>query len=171
MEKADLIKYLKGGDLRSVARVDKLVILIKSQKDFDGLFQYLYSNDRLIVMRAADAIEKVSLKNSEYLDEYTQDIINLMNVAIDKELKWHLALISSRLDLLVEDLKVVWDKLTFWATDKRESKIVRVNSIQALFDLASKNEELKRDFSLTIQTIKNENIPSINARLRKLKIK
>ncbi len=167
----DLIKYLEGGDLRSIAGVDKLVILIKSQKDFDELFQYLYSNDRLIVMRAADAIEKVTLKNSKYLNKYTQDIINLMNAAIDKELKWHLALISSRLDLLEKDLGFVWDKLTFWATDKKESKIVRVNSIQALFDLASKNEELKRDFSLTIQTIENENVPSINARLRKLRIK
>ncbi len=171
MEKTDLIKYLKGGDLRSIANVDKLVILIKSQKDFDKLFQYLFSKDRLIVMRTADAIEKVSRRKFEYLNKCTQDIINLMNAAIDKELKWHLALISSRLNLSIQDLGIVWDKLTFWATDKKESKIVRVNSIQALFDLANKNEELKRDFSLTVQTIENENIPSINARLRKLKIK
>ena len=97
--------------------------------------------------------------------------INLINITIDKDLKWHLALIASRLELKTEELGIVWDKLTQWAKDKKESKIVRVNSIQTLFDLTKQNGELKRDFDLTIQEIEAENIPSINARLRKLKIK
>jgi len=169
--KDDLIKYLKGSDLRSIAGADKIVSLIKTQKDFDELFKLLFSKDRLIVMRTADAVEKITLQNPEYLKGHNQDIINLINTAINKELKWHLALIVSRLNLTFEQLGIAWDKLTKWATDRKESKIVRVNSIQSLFDLTKKNKELKRDFDLTIQTIEAENIPSINARLRKLKIK
>lgn len=53
-------KYLQGGDLRSIADVDQLIPLIKTQKTFDELFSCLESEDRLIVMRAADAIEKIT---------------------------------------------------------------------------------------------------------------
>ncbi|PID78141.1 MAG: hypothetical protein CSB21_01560 [Deltaproteobacteria bacterium] len=164
----NLLKHLKGGDLRSIAEANKAVSLIKTQKDFDELFNLLFSKDRLIVMRAADAIEKITLKNPEYLEKYNQELINLINNAVDKELKWHLALIAPRLNLTIDESIIVWRKLTNWAKDKNESKIVRVNSIQALFDLANKNEELKKDFDLTIQEIETENIPSIKARLKKI---
>jgi len=167
----NLLTYLKGGDLRSIVNANEVLLLIKTQADFDELFQYLFSNDRLIIMRTADAIEKITLQKNEYLKGYNQEIIDLIETSIDKEFKWHLALISSRLDFTTKELGIIWDKLTKWTTDKKESKIVRVNSIQTLFDLANKNEELKRDFDLTIQEIEAENIPSINARLRKLKIK
>lgn len=167
----NLIKYLKGGDLRSIADANKVVSLIKTQADFDELFQYLFTNDRLIVMRTADAVEKITLQNPEYLTEHNQDIINLIHTAVDKELKWHLALIASRINLTIAELGIICDKLTQWAKDKKESKIVRVNSIQSLFELTKQNNDLKRDFDLTIQEIEAENIPSINARLRKLKIK
>lgn len=167
----NLIKYLNGGDLRSIADANEVVPLIKTQTDFDKLFKYLVTNDRLIVMRTADAIEKITLQNPEYLIRHNQDIINLINTAVDKELKWHLALIASRLNLTVIELGIIWDKLIQWVKDKKESKIVRVNSIQTLFDLSNKNVELKRDFDITIQEVEAENIPSINARLRKLKIK
>ncbi len=166
----NLLKYLKGGDLRSIADSNKIVSLVKTQTDFEELFQYLFSNDRLIVMRTADAIEKITLQKPEYLTGHNQNIINLIGTAIDKELKWHLALIVSRLDLTTEELGIVWNKLTNWAVDKKESKIVRVNSIDSLLDLSNKNKELKKDFDLTIQEIETENIPSIKARMRKLKI-
>ncbi len=121
-------------------------------------------------MRAADTIEKITLNNPEYLKHHKQDIIKLMNTASDKELKWHLALIISRVDLTSTELGIVWEKLTNWAANSKESKIVRVNSIQSLFDLAMRKDELKKDFVLTIQAIEAEKIPSINARLRKLKL-
>ncbi|MCP4976554.1 MAG: hypothetical protein GY931_10370 [Maribacter sp.] len=165
------ISYLKGGDLRSIVNADKVVSLVKTKNDFAELFSYLHSNDRLLVMRSADAIEKFTLKNPDFLIGYNQEIINLMNKAVDKELKWHLALMSSRLDLTLKELEIIWGILNGWVKNKKESRIVRVNSIQALFDLTKQNEELRKDFEITIQEIETENIPSINSRLRKLNIK
>ena len=164
----NIIKYLQGGDLRSIANVDKVVSLIKTQTDFERLFQYLFSEDRLIVMRAADAIEKITLNNPKFLSNHEKEIINLLEIAVDKELKWHLALIAPRLDLALDELGIVWDKLVNWAKDKNESKIVRVNSIQSLFDLEKNNKKFEKDLKLIIQEIESENIPSINARLKKL---
>jgi len=162
--------YLQGGDLRSIAKVDELIEQIKTKKEFELLFQYLYSKNRLIVMCAVDAIEKITLKNPNFLTDHNHDIINLMKTAIDKELKWHLALLASRISLSSEELKIVWDQLKKWVKNKKESKIVRVNSIQSLYNLLQQHKSLKEDFDLIINEIKNENIPSMISRLRKLKI-
>jgi hypothetical protein len=165
------IEYLQGGDLRSIAKVDELIGLIKTQNEFDILFQYLYSENRLIAMRAIDAIEKITLRNPKYLSNHSQDIIKLLKSTTDKEFKWHLALLSSRVNLNKTELTIVWNQLKKWVTNKKESKIVRVNSIQSLFNLSQRNDNFKESFDSIIQEIENENIPSINARIRKLKQK
>lgn len=160
--------YLEGGDLRSIADVAQLIPLIQNQSDFDALFKYLYSSDRLLVMRASDAIEKITVRKPELLTNYKTNIIQLLYTASDKELKWHLALMVSRLKLSEKELIEVWDALTNWAKDKGESKIVRVNSIQALFDLTKQCAEREMEFEIISNQIISENIPSINARLKKL---
>lgn len=166
---SDLRKFLQGGDLRSIANVDQILSLIKNQENFDKLFQYLFSENRLIVMRAADAIEKITINNSVFLDNHKDELIKFLEDAQDKEFKWHLALLVSRIDLTQDEIGQVWTKLTKWVRDKSESKIVRANSLQALHDLTKKYTDLERDLEITIQEIKSENVPSINARIRKFK--
>src|SRR5690625_1307807 len=136
------IKYLQGGDIRSLARVDELVPLVKTQSDFDEVFQFLYSADELIVMRATDAVDKITASKPSFLASYKTDIIDLLHTAKDKRCKWHLALIVSRLDLSMEELGKVWMLLTSMVKNKKESRIVRVNAIQSLYDLAEKHQEL-----------------------------
>ena len=48
-------KHLKGCDLRSIGKSNKIVKLIDTQNQFDELFQNLFHPDRKVVMRA-DAI-------------------------------------------------------------------------------------------------------------------
>lgn len=62
----------------------------------------------------------------------------------------------------------IWALLTKWATDRKESKIVRVNSIQGLFNLLQQNPDLSQDFNLTLSEIEKEKIASLNARIKKL---
>ncbi len=163
-----LLEYLQGGDLRSIAGADEVVSLVKTPSDFDRLFQYLFSEDRLVVMRAADAVEKITLKKPEYLHGHSDEVIQLIQTASDKELKWHLALIAARMDLMEAELDGVWSTLAIWARDPKESRIVRVNSIQALFDLSGKKPKLRESFEQIARQIDAENIPSISARLRKI---
>ena len=54
-------------------------------------------------------------------------------------------------------------------TSKSESKIVRVNSLQALYDLSKRHVDLEKDWNLIINEIEKEDIPSLKARIRKLK--
>ena len=84
-------------------------------------------------------------------------------------MKWHIAQLIPRVDLTAAELKDVWNKFAYWALNKTESKIVRVNALQGLFDLSKVNRELKDDFEKIISTMEHEMIPSIQARIRKLK--
>lgn len=165
----DFEKFLFGGDLRSIGKSNLVVSFIKNQKDFDDLFEYIFHKDRIIVMRTADVIEKITIENPEYLTKYKNRIIDLCTIAEDKELKWHLALLVPRLPLDSKEFGKAWDTLTNWANDKTNSRIVRVNSIQGLHEMLKHKNELTEDFSLTITHLEEENIPSINARIRKLR--
>jgi hypothetical protein len=165
----NFLELLSGGDLRSIGQSNKVVHLIKGQADFDELFQFLFHKDRLVVMRAADAIEKVSVEDKSYLAKHRKDIIGLCQKASDKELKWHLALLVSRVVLTKNELGTVWQLLSSWALDKREGKIVRVNAVQGLFNLLQQNIELKKDFELLLLELERQGVASLNARIKKLK--
>ncbi len=163
-----IIDYLTGGDLRSISRVDQLVKQINSQADFDELFDFLSAADRLIAMRAADAVEKITRQRSDYLTEHKVQFIDLLANAKQKEFKWHLAQLASRFDFSGSELATVWQQLQYWLTDSKESKIVRVNALQALFDLSRDNGYYQKQFAAIVGQIKTDAAPSIAARLKKL---
>ena len=75
----------------------------------------------------------------------------------------------SRVLLNKNEVGAIWKLLTNWATDKQESKIVRVNAIQALYNLLAQNQHLKQDFGSTLSEVEKEHISSLNARIKKLK--
>lgn len=165
---SDMKKLLSGGDIRSLGESRKLLSLVHNQDHFDELFSMLLLNDRLISMRAGDVIEKITKENPAYLHKHKSALIKLTCSAINKELKWHLCLILARLKLTKSEAGKVWDLLNIWLKDKKESRIVRVNSLQSLFEMQLQYAELRKDFLLTVQQVQRENIPSLNARIRKL---
>jgi hypothetical protein len=166
---SELEKLLSGGDLRSIGKSGSVISKIKSQSDFNELFSYLFHHDRIVVMRAADAIEKITLTKPGYLKNHAQEIILLSGKATNKELMWHLAQLLSRLGLNRNEFRRAWNILTNWVKDKTNSRIVRVNSMQALFDLLSRDKSLLKDFNLTLLELEKENIPSINARIKMIR--
>ncbi|MBK9013796.1 MAG: hypothetical protein IPM82_06755 [Saprospiraceae bacterium] len=105
-----MVDMLAGGNLRSIGKVEQLLSLIKSQDDFDELFQLLSSPVRIVAMRAADAIEKIILPHPAFLEMHKTEILRLLNLAQHIEFKWHLALLASRIPLNVEELRSVWIK-------------------------------------------------------------
>jgi poly(3-hydroxyalkanoate) synthetase len=159
---------LNGGDLRSISGANTVVKLTQSQTGFDLLFDFLFDENRLIVMRTADAIEKITSQNPEYLDKHKDKWLELFQASKDIELKWHLALLVSRIKLHENELEEVFSLLKQWVLDKKESKIVRVNSLQALFEITQDNRVFQKDFDKIVDEIKKENVSSINARIKNL---
>jgi hypothetical protein len=166
-----VLSKLKGGDLRSIGKANTLITEITNQRKFDELFKGLFNNDRLVVMRSADAIEKITIEHPEYLDSHKNALLELLQIANHIELKWHLAQITPRLKLTKKETGIVWNILTQLAIDKSGSRIVRVFSIQALYDIQLQYPELKKDFTDTLAKLDRENIPSIKARIRILRNK
>ena len=161
---------LGGGDLRSIGEANNVADGIDSQDGFDSLFNCLHEKERLIVMRAADAIEKITLTHPEYLQQHKDEIIGFCLSETNIEFKWHLAILLSRLPLLTKEQYTVFDILKKWALNPEESKIVRVNALQSLYELSKQNEIFKKDFSSIVSIVEKENVPSLNARIRKLKL-
>ena len=62
----------------------------------------------------------------------------------------------------------VSDALTSWVTDSSESKIVRVNALQALYDINKQYHERDEELKELIGNLKKEKIPSLISRIRKL---
>lgn len=160
---------LEGGDLRSIGKANEIVDMIHNQADFDELFENLMATDRKIVRRAADAMEKITLRTPEYLLPHKKTLLQLCQTAKDIELKWHLALLIPRLSLTSKELHTIWNLLSQWASDATESKIVRVNAIQSLFYLLPQIPARTPQFHALLTELEKEKIPSSLARIRKLR--
>ena len=170
MMNMDLKERLGGGDLRSIGEANKVADEIDSQERFDSLFDCLHEKDRLIVMRAADAIEKITLARPEYLSRHKDETINFCSSKTNIEFKWHLALLLSRLSLSAKEQRIVFGILKKWTLDPKESKIVRVNALQSLYELSKQYETFKGDFYSVVSAVEKENVPSLTARIKKLKL-
>lgn len=122
-------------------------------------------------MRAADAVEKITARNKAYLESHKAQLLAILKSADHKELKWHIAQLLPRVELDQHELEDVWHKLTYWTLNRNEHKIVRVNALQGLFDLSRKFPGLQKDLDQTLNAVERELIPSMQARVRKLRKK
>lgn len=165
----ELEKLLSGADLRSIGKCDVVISKIKNQQDFDNLFKFLFHQNRIIVMHAADAIEKITIKHPQYLAKHKAKLIELFYTAKNKELKWHLTVLAPRLNLNSIEFGKIWHALTIWAMDKTNSRLVRVGAVQGLFEMVKQQSNLIKDFTLTMLELEKQNIPSINARIRNIR--
>lgn len=161
-------RLLLGKDLRKLGNNKKAIEAVASQRDFDELFSLIFHHERPLVMRAADAVEKITLKHPEYLASHKAQVLSILKSADHKELKWHIAQLVSRIDLNAIELDHVWHILTYWALNRNESKIVRVNALQGLYDIALKFPAFQRDLNQSMAALAREPIPSLKARLKKL---
>lgn len=171
MDRESLRGMLSGNDLRSTGNSDEVAALIKSQDQFDELFPLMGHPDKVVSMRASDAVEKVTTNFPQFLVPHKPMLFELMDSATRNVVKWHLAQLVTRIELDESEFARVWQKLYEWAADKKESRIVRVFSITSMFEMLQQYPDLQREFDLLISEMETEGIPSINARLRLLRKK
>jgi hypothetical protein len=171
MSKILFEQLLDSGDLRGIDGVDVVIKMVQNQADFDLLFSCLKTKNRLIVERAADAIEKITRNTPEYLSKHKATILNYCHIAQNKELKWHLSQLLPRILLDNSEFRDMSQLLEQWARDRNESKICRVNALQSLFDLSQLHRKSQDHFIVLLDVLEHEDIPSLNARIRILKSK
>jgi hypothetical protein len=153
-------------DLPPAVRHKALTSCIVDQQSFDALCQYFYHLNKHIVRYAADVLAKITLKNPSYIQSHKHEVLFLLNSTTNIGLKAHTALMASKLIVTEDELGKLWHTLTTYTLDINEAKSVRVSSIQGLYNLLSQCPELKEDFDQTISVIKEEEAPSLKAKIR-----
>jgi hypothetical protein len=135
---------LSGGDKRMNYMVRTVVNqALVNPGLFVSLVDLVDDEDPLVRMRAADAIEKASLKHPDWLQPYAERIVGDWSQIDQQEVRWHVALLLPRIDLTDEQRKLAIKNLSIWVGPATKSNIVRVFSLQALFDLkASETNEI-----------------------------
>lgn len=137
-----ILEKLQGGDLRSIGKVDEVVSDVLSDSSlFSRLIDGMCSQDPVIRMRAADAAEKITRIYPDWLIPFKKRLIEEVPQIEQQEVQWHLAQMFSRLCLEDDELDRVVNLLCQWIQGSK-SKIVKVNAMQSLCDIASKHTDL-----------------------------
>jgi hypothetical protein len=162
-----LAAMLRGGDRRSIGRSDAAVKLVLQQPGrFGELIECLWSENRVLRMRAADAAEKVSAKKPRLLDRHKAELLGLLAEAEQIELRWHLALMIPRLRLAPPERQRAAEVLECYLDDR--SSIVKTFALEGLADLARSDVALGPKVKQLLENAVHRGTPAMKARARKL---
>ncbi len=162
-----ILDQLRGGDSRSIGKSDEASQeVLRRPALFGDLFAGLLDADRVVRMRAADAVEKVTRTRPKLLQPWKRALLDSLSTSEDKELRWHLAQMLPRLRLTPSERGQAVDILTSYLKDK--SSIVRTFSMQALVDLAARDERILGQVTPLIEQLTQTGTPAMRSRGRKL---
>ncbi len=167
MPRKNILLLLAGGDRRTIGRSDQAVAIVsRDPRLFPGLIAGLWSEDPLVRMRAADAIEKVTRGNRELLRPYKKELLGLMVEAKEQELRWHLATLVPRLLLNAQERQLATSLLNGYLEDR--SSIVKTFALQGLSDLAQDDPSMRPRVVEILREASRIGTPAMKARSRKL---
>ena len=162
-----ILSRLRGGDRRSIGKVNEVVAAVRKKPDlFKDLVNGLFDENPVVRMRAADAMEKISLDNPQSLQPFKTELIRLAQQTQQQELRWHTAQMIPRLKLTPKESATVTDILFDYLNDK--SKIVVTFAIQALSDLALTKGDASARVIRAIEKLTRTGSPAIQSRGKKL---
>ncbi|MGB8730298.1 MAG: hypothetical protein WCC99_03560 [Candidatus Sulfotelmatobacter sp.] len=167
MPAKNILELLKGGDRRSIGRSEQVGTMVsKNLQLFPKLIVGLWSKDRLVRMRAADAAEKVTRKNPELLAPYRKELLGLLGETKEQELRWHLAVMVPRLALNSKERQRAISLLNSYMQDR--SSIVKTFALQGLADLAHADASIRSTVIEILREATRSGTPAMKARSRKL---
>jgi hypothetical protein len=133
---------------------------------FADLFHGMLDGDPIVRMRSADAVEKVTAVHPEYLRPYKAILIQDVAQSRQQEVRWHVAQMVPRLELVAQEREEVVGILLCYLED--QSRIVRTFSMQALADLAGTDRELCARVLPILEDLAATGSPAMKSRGRKL---
>jgi hypothetical protein len=164
-----MINRLRDGDLRSIGRVAEVIERIGDDPArFDALFAAMFSDEPVVQMRAADAVEKISRKHAHLLQPHKAELLGELPAGLRQEVYWHIPLLLPRLSLTDEEWELAWAQIVGILHSGSRSRIVVVNCLQGLVDLALQTEWRREEAAAIVRGEMEMGSPAIRARGRKL---
>jgi hypothetical protein len=162
-----VLKKLEGGDRRSIGRVGEVVAEVLNDPSlFEVVFNAMLSDDPIIRMRSADAVEKITAKHPEYLQPHKEKLIQQVAKINQQEVRWHVAQMFPRLEMDEEEQAIAVEILLNYLNDK--SRIVKTFSMQALADFAERDASLRFEVIKLLEELTTTGSPAMRSRGRKL---
>jgi hypothetical protein len=167
MARNKLKDWLEGGDRRSIGRANEVAALVlRVPRRFSELIGFLWSDDPIVRMRAADAAEKISVQNPGLLAPFKAELLGLLFEVDQQELRWHLALMIPRLALTKKERQRAAEGLRRYLEDR--SSIVKTFALQGLTELAAVDRSLLPEVREILEAAEHAGTPAMQARARKL---
>ncbi len=164
---ADGREMLRGGDRRSIGRVPRVLQLVAADPGRVGwLVAALDDHDPLVRMRAADALEKATVRDAAPLQPHKRFLLRLAASSQQQELRWHLAQLLPRLKLRSAQRRSAALTLRGYLADR--SAIVRTFALQGLTDLALQDASLRPLARHWVRWAAREGTPAMRARAKRL---
>jgi hypothetical protein len=158
MPTANILRLLQGGGRRSLGRAEHVVqLVLRRHTLFPQLLRGLWSDDPVVVMRAADAVEKVTRSVPDLLKPHKRALLGLAAEATQQELRWHLA---------ARERDGVLSMLRDWLDDR--SAIVKTFALQSLADMAVADADLQDEVRDLLRVAVHSGSAAVKARARKL---
>lgn len=133
---------------------------------FCEIIRGLSVDDPVVRMRCADAAEKISAINPEWLQPHKRTLLALARQSTQKEIRWHLAQMLPRLNLSAAQKRAAGDILLAYLKD--DSRIVQTFALQALADLAESEAALRQRLLPLLDNLHRTGSPAVQSRARKL---
>ena len=163
----NILTLLEGGDRRSIGRAAEVAAMVSKEPGlFPELIAGLWSEDPLVRMRAADATEKFTRANHEFLQPYKKELLGLMAETKQQEIRWHLAAMIPRLELNAREAQRAASLMESYLEDR--SSIVKTSALQGLADLAQHDASLQPKAIELLRESTRNGTPAMKARSRKL---
>ena len=158
---------LRGGDRRSIGKSNQVAArVLRRPRSFGELMGCLWSKDRVVRMRAADAAEKVSAARPALLAPFKGELLGLAEEAREPEVRWHLARMLPRLPLEPPERRRATRRLRRYLNDR--SSIVKTMAIQGLCELAQGHAALEAEMAGLLEEFCRTGTPAMKARSRRL---
>ena len=163
-----VLQKLRGGDLRSIGRSNEVVQdVLEDPALFAEVFEGLFSDDPRVRMRSADVLEKLSAKRPELLQPFKERLIHQVARIPQQEVQWHAAQMFSYLETSQAE-RDEFLRILLSYIDTAKSTIVKVCAMQALADLAVRDETIRLEILGKLKELVDTGSPAVVSRGRKL---
>jgi hypothetical protein len=167
MPRKNILAHLEGGDRRSIGRANQVADMVSGDlRLFPALIAGMWSDNPLVRMRAADAVEKLTRKHRELLQPFKNELLGLMTRTQEQELRWHLAAMVPRLKLNSKERKASITSFNGYLKDR--SSIVKTFALQGLAELSQDEPGMRPRVIETLREAARNGTPAMKARSRKL---
>jgi hypothetical protein len=163
----NIVDQLAGGDRRSLGCANMVVKeILRDPKLFSLVFEAMLHDDPVVRMRAADAIEKVTVSRPELLQAHKRKLLGKVAAQEQQEVRWHVALMVPRLRLTPKERNQAVAILFDYLEDK--SSIVKTFAMQSLADFVRQDRVLSARVVPILTHLTDTGTPAMCRRGRKL---